>query len=141
MIFFRKEWTWLLKDVRMLFLLQMTFRCLALMKTMTCTCMKQCRVSCTRIKLNFEKCVIKSKSHSFFGNVYIPQGVKPDPTKAEAIMKMEAPQTKQELQSFLGMVNYLGQYIKKMAEPTSNSRLLLRKHVLFQWTERYEANF
>ena len=39
------------------------------------------------------------------------------------------------------MINYLGQYIKNMAELTANIRLLLRKDVLFQWTESYEANF
>ena len=53
---------------------------------------------------------------------------------------MEAPQTKQELQSFLGMVNYLGQYIKNIAELTANLRLLLRKDVLIKWTEGHEAN-
>ena len=40
------------------------------------------------IKLNFEKCIVKSKSCSFFGKIYIPQGVKPDPKKVEAINKM-----------------------------------------------------
>ena len=99
------------------------------------------RVRSVGIKLNFDKCVIKSKSCTFFGNVYTPQGVKPDPKKVEAIMKMEAPETKQELQSFLGMVNYFGQYIKNMAELASNLRLLLRTDVLFQWTESHEANF
>ena len=79
--------------------------------------------------LNFDKCIIKSKSCTFFGNVYTPQGVKPDPKEVEAIKKMEALQTKQEVQSFLGMVNYLGQYIKNMAELTANLRLLLRKDV------------
>ena len=109
---------------------------------MTHTCMKQWkRVRSAGIKLNFEKCVIKSKSCTFFGNVYTPQGVKPDPKKVEAIKKMEVPQTKQELQSFLCMVNYLDQCIKNMAELTENLRLLLRKDVLFQWTESHEANF
>ena len=85
--------------------------------------------------------MIKSKSCTFFGNIYIPQGMKPDPKKVEAIKKMEAPQTKQVLQFFLGMVNYLGQYIKNTAELTANLRLLLRKDVLFQWTEIHDANF
>ena len=49
------------------------------------------------IKLNYDKCVIKTKSYTFFGNVFTPDGVKPDPKKAEAIKKMQAPQTKQEL--------------------------------------------
>ena len=43
------------------------------------------------IKLNYDKCIIKTKSCSFFGNVYTPAGVKPDPKKVEAIKKMEAP--------------------------------------------------
>ena len=34
-----------------------------------------------------------------------------------------------------------GPYIKNMAELTANFRLLLRKDVLFQWTESHEANF
>ena len=54
---------------------------------------------------------------------------------------MQAPQTKQELQSFLGMVNYLAQFIKDMSQLTHNMRLLLKKNALFQWTESHEANF
>ena len=67
------------------------------------------------------------KSCTFFGNVYTPQGVMPDPKKVEAIKKIQAPQTKQELQSFLGMVNYLAQFIKDMSQLTHNMRLLLKK--------------
>ena len=54
---------------------------------------------------------------------------------------MQAPQTKQEFQSFLGMVNYLGQFIRDMSQLTHNVRLLLKKNALFQWTESHEANF
>ena len=79
------------------------------------------------LKLNYDKCVIKTKSCTFFGNVYTPKGVMPDPKKVEANKKMQAPQTKQELQSFLGMVNYLAQFIIDMSQLTHNMRLLLKK--------------
>ena len=50
-------------------------------------------------KLNYDNHIVKSKSCSFFGNIYTPDGVKPDPSKVDAIKKMETPSTKQELQS------------------------------------------
>ena len=92
------------------------------------------------LKLNYDKCVIKTKSCTFFGNAYTPQGVMPGPKKVEAIKKMQAPQTKQELQSFLGMVNYLGQF-KDMSQLRHNMSLLPKKNALFQWTESHDANF
>ena len=33
------------------------------------------------LKLNYDKCVIKTKSCTFFGNVYTPQGMMPDPKR------------------------------------------------------------
>ena len=77
----------------------------------------------------------------FLGNIYTPQGVMPDPKKVEAIKNMQAPQTKWELQSFLSMVNYLGEFIKGMSQLKHNMKLLLKKDVLFQWTESHKANF
>ena len=85
--------------------------------------------------------VLSKLSHVLFGNAYTPQGEMPYPKKAEAIKKMQAPKTKQELQSFLGMVNNLGQLIKNMSHLTHNMRLLLKKNTLFWWTESHEANF
>ena len=53
---FQKRMDQTFEGVMVLFLLQMTSRCLALMTTMTHTCMKQWRVRSTGIKWNFEKC-------------------------------------------------------------------------------------
>ena len=39
------------------------------------------------IKLHYDKCIVKSKSCSFFGNIYTPDGVKPDPSKVDAMKK------------------------------------------------------
>ena len=52
------------------------------------------------LKLNYDKCVIKTKSCTFFGNVYTPQGVMPDPKKVEATKKMQAPQTNKNCNLF-----------------------------------------
>ena len=38
-------------------------------------------------------------------------GIKPDPVKVSAVVNMPSPQNKEELRSFLGLVNYLGKFI------------------------------
>lgn len=48
-------------------------------------------------------------------------GFKPDPEKIKAIIDMPEPQSKQDLQRLLGMVNYLSQYIPNMSEITGPS--------------------
>ena len=52
-------------------------------------------MECTRkagIKLNFDKCIIKTKCCSFFfGNLYTPEGVKTDQKEVEAIKQMQPP--------------------------------------------------
>ena len=78
------------------------------------------------IKLNYNKCVIKTKSSTFFGNVYTPQRVIPDPKKVEAIKKCRLHKLNKNC-NLLGMVNYLGQFIKGMSQLTHNMRLLLKK--------------
>ena len=93
------------------------------------------------IKVNYYTCITKTNSCSFFRNAYTPAGVKPDPEKVEAIKKMEAPINKQQLQSFLGMVTYLGQFVQNVSDMTYNMRKLLKKNALFQWTETHEADF
>ena len=67
--------------------------------------------------------------------------MKPDPKKVEAIKKMEAPINKQQVQSFLDMVTYIGQFVKIAADMTYNMRKLLKKNALFQWTETHEDDF
>ena len=56
---------------------------------------------------NSKKCAIKQESIMFFGGVFSAEGYSPDPEKIQGISEMTQPQTKQELQSFLGAVNYL----------------------------------
>ena len=56
---------------------------------------------------NSKKCAIGKSSISFYGNLYTDQGIKPDPQKVRDIQNMPRPSNKDELSTFLGMINRL----------------------------------
>ena len=68
------------------------------------------------LRLNAKKLQFKSSDCKFFGHKLTPDGLKADKSKIEAIVKMSPPKNETDLKSFLGMVNYLGQYTPALAE-------------------------
>ena len=54
---------------------------------------------------------------------------------------MLGPSTRQELNLFLGMVNFLSQFIPLISDLTSNLRKFLNMDVPFQWTDIQEKDF
>ena len=67
---------------------------------------------------NSSKCAIKQDSVTFFGAVFLAKGYSPDPAKIQGITEMTPPQMKQELQSFLGAVNYLQTFMPHLSHHT-----------------------
>jgi predicted transcriptional regulator len=67
------------------------------------------------IKFNPEKCKIKQQKIEYFGRIVSPKGVIPCHKKVKAIMEMPAPTNKQELQSFLGTINFLATHIPNLS--------------------------
>ena len=59
------------------------------------------------VHLNYEKLQYKQKEVEFFGETYTIDGQKPVQSKIKAIQEMPTPQCKKQVQSFIGMVNYL----------------------------------
>ena len=89
-------------------------------------------MECTRqagIKLNDEKCVIKTKECNFFGMLYTLDGVKPSPDKVRAIENLEPPNDKKELHTFLGMATYMSSFIPNLADHTARLRNLLKEDI------------
>ena len=95
----------------------------------------------SNVSLNFEKIKLKKDSIKFFGNVYTKDGVKPDPDKVAAINKLRPPETKSELKTFLGMVNYLQQFIPNLSQHTSPLREIEKKGVDFYWDANLQNSF
>ena len=78
---------------------------------------------------------------SFFGAIYSREGVEPDPKKIQGIEEMTGPETKQQIQSFLGMVTYMGNFIPHLSHHTEPLRQLLKKDVMFYWDDQLTRSF
>ena len=87
----------------------------------------------TGLVFNSNKCCIKQDNISFFGNKYTAEGIMPDPAKIEDIQNMPSPVSKDDLQRFLGMMNYLSQYIPNFASKAHTLRSLLKSESTWTW--------
>ena len=90
---------------------------------------------------NSKKCAIKQESVTFFGGVYSIEGYSPNPEKIQGISEMTPPQMKQELQSFLGAVNYLQTFVPYLSFNTEPLWALLKKENCFTWDENSNTCF
>ena len=65
----------------------------------------------------------------------------PDPKKVQGITEMTVPSDKQQLQSFLGMVNYMGTFIPNLSHHMEPLRAMLKKDNVFHWEEQQTQSF
>ena len=63
----------------------------------------------------------------------------PDPKKVQGITEITT--DKQQLQSFLGMVNYMGTFIPNLSHHTEPLRAMLKKDNVFHWEEQQTRSF
>ena len=77
----------------------------------------------------------------FFGETYTTDGHKPGADKIKAITNMPQPANKKELQSFIGMVNYLGKFTPRSSELAECLCDLICIKVPFQWGPEHTEAF
>lgn len=68
------------------------------------------------IKFNKEKSHICQSQVKYLGHIFSKAGVQVDQAKVKAICDMPPPSNITELQRFLGMITYLGQYIDNLSQ-------------------------
>ena len=90
---------------------------------------------------NSAKCAIKQDSVTFFRGVFSAKGYSQDPGKIQGITDMPAPKTKQELQSFLGAVNYLQTFVPHLSHHTELLRVMLKRENTFTWDQNANDSF
>ena len=72
-----------------------------------------------------------ANSLTFLGHIISADGVKPDPTKVNAITDMPIPSSKADLRRFLGMINYVAKFVRNLSQITAPLRLLLKNDIQF----------
>lgn len=93
------------------------------------------------IKLNKNKLEFKRNQMSYIGHLLTAEGVKPDPSKVEAIEKMTRPNDVAGVQRLLGLVNYLAKFIDNLSDRCEPLRQLTRKNAVWNWSFEHDRAF
>ena len=93
------------------------------------------------LKLNADKCTFKSTQVLFFRHLITSKGLKPDPKNIDAIIQMPVPQNKAQLQSFIGLCNYLTCYVPHLTDILSPLCTITAKASEFQWEKLHSDAF
>jgi hypothetical protein len=92
------------------------------------------------VRLNDAKCQYRKKALCYFGCIISGDGIRPDPSKVQAIRDLPAPKDTAELRSVLGMIQYLGKFINisTVIKPLTE---LLQKDRVWYWGPAQETAF
>ena len=101
--------------------------------------LRQCQD--VNLKLNKEKFHFRCTSIPFFGKVVLREGVQPDLQKVTGLTEMPVPKNKKELQTFLGIINYLGKLSPGTAEVWEPLHKLTSSKMMWTWNPSYQQLF
>ena len=97
---------------------------------------RKCNVWLTYNELQYKKTEV-----DFFGETYMIDGCKPAQTKVSAITTMPEPICKKEVQSFIGMINYLSKFSARLSELSEPIRELFKERVPFNLGPEHQEAF
>jgi hypothetical protein len=87
------------------------------------------------------KFLLKQTSVPYIGHVLTSAGVKPDPAKIEAILKMERPTSVEGVRRIVGTINYLAKFLPQLSDVSEPLRQLTKKDVVFVWDQVHDQAF
>ena len=99
------------------------------------------RIKSSGISLKKDKCVFGVKEVEYLGYTLGGGCVRPKRNLLEAIRRAPNPTDKDQLRSFLGLIEFYSKFIRNFAEKTENLRTLLRKGTSFRWGETQQETF
>ena len=86
-----------------------------------------------RVKLKREKCVFGQPSIKYLGHILSGDGLRPDPSKVEAVINSPPPANREQLESFLELFQYYGRHVPNLSSIAGPLNELPKKEVRFEW--------
>ena len=77
----------------------------------------------------------------FFGETYTTDGCRPAQSKVSVISEMPPPTCKKQVQSFIGMIDYLLKFLARLLELAEPIRELSKDKVPFNWGLEHHTAF
>ncbi len=93
------------------------------------------------LRVNLDKCDFFKEQITYLGHVLDSSGIRPTGENSTAIQQLPVPVNLQQLQSFLGKINYYGKFIKNMAEIAAPLNALRKKGVKWHWSADCDKAF
>ena len=93
------------------------------------------------IKLNRDKVLLRVQKVDFMGHLLTAQGLKPDPNQVEAILKLETPETNEEIERLKGTVTYLAKFLPRLSQVMHSLRRLNQTGVEWYWGDAEDKAF
>lgn len=93
------------------------------------------------VRINLDKCKFLEKTVKYLGHTLYNGEVRPNDDKVEAILKAPAPSNVQQLQSYLGLINYYGKFIPNLSSELKDLYKLLQKNINFVWSSDCQRAF
>ena len=93
------------------------------------------------IKFNCNKFQFKQSEIRYMGHLISGEGIRPDDDYLKAIRELEIPKTRKQLQSVLGTINYIRDFVPNLADLIEPFRNLLKKNTKFVWTPGHTEHF
>lgn len=90
---------------------------------------------------NSKKCQIALEKVSFFGHEYGIDGIHPSPEKVRDLKASPTPTSKDDLQRFLGFIQFLSPFIPNLSDKAAPLRDLLKHDTPWCWQEDHQEIF
>ena len=93
------------------------------------------------MQVNVSKFKYRLTEVTYAGHMLSQRGLREDWKKIEAVTEMERPGDLSGIRRFLGMANFLGKFIKDLADICEPLRQLTKQDVEWQWAHEQERAF
>lgn len=92
------------------------------------------RLEDSGLTINIAKSIFGVRQIEFLGHTISKNVVRPNNANIEAVKNFSEPQSKKDLQSFLGLTNFVSRFIPHFSTITAPLRALLKKNAVFRWS-------